>query len=431
MTIVPAILSTAPLTQFSSLPRRFYTGRILTLRVHPRRPACYNFCMAAKPIVMEGIPNSMERGIGAGILPAQDIRMLLEHGHVHASVPVPEENIQPASLDLRLGSVAYRVQASFLPGAHSTVEDKLGQLGMATLDLSQKAILEKGCVYIVPLMEELALPPEVTAKANPKSTTGRLDIFVRLITDHGVEFENVPASYTGRLYAEIVPRTFTVAVRAGMRLNQLRFVYRNPPTTDSMLVDLDKLHGLVFEGEEGEDKLAIAHIDRGLTFSINLKSHMPGEILAYKARKNAPLIDLDKVDHYVPEDFWEMVRNIKDFSLVLDPGDFYILASKEKVRVPGNYAAEMVPFDPAVGEFRVHYAGFFDPGFGYGDNDIKGTPAVLEVRAHEVPFLIEHGQIVGRLVYFPLMSTPDKIYGKGIGSSYQQQALTLSKQFRK
>jgi dCTP deaminase len=387
--------------------------------------------MAAKPIVMEGIPNSMERGIGAGILPAQDIRKLLAHGQVRASVAVPEENIQPASLDLRLGTTAYRVQASFLPGAHSTVEDKLQQLSMATLDLSQKAVLEKGCVYIVPLMEELALPPEVTAKANPKSTTGRLDIFVRLITDRGVEFENVPASYHGRLYAEIVPRTFTVAVRAGMRLNQLRFVYRNPPTTDSMLVDLDKLHGLVFEGESGEDKLAVAHIDRGLTFSINLKAHTAGEILAYKARKNAPLIDLDKVGHYAAEDFWEIVRNIKDESLVLDPGDFYILASKEKVRVPGNYAAEMVPFDPAVGEFRVHYAGFFDPGFGYGDNDIKGTPAVLEVRAHEVPFLIEHGQIVGRLVYFPLMSTPDKIYGKGIGSSYQQQALTLSKQFKR
>jgi dCTP deaminase len=216
-----------------------------------------------------------------------------------------------------------------------------------------------------------------------------------------------------------------------MRLNQLRFVYRNPPTNDDLLVDLDKVHGLVFEGEEGEDKLAIAHINRGLTFSINLKVQKPGEILAYKARKNAPLIALDKINHYAPEDFWEQVRDIRNESLVLDPGDFYILASKEKVRVPGNYAAEMVPFDPAVGEFRVHYAGFFDPGFGYGANDIKGTPAVLEVRAHEVPFLIEHGQIVGRLVYYPLLSEPDKIYGVGIGSSYQQQALTLSKQFKR
>jgi len=386
--------------------------------------------MGTKGIVMEGVVNSMERGIGAGILPSQDIRKLLAQGGVHAEVPIPEAHVQPASLDLRLGNIAHRVQASFLPGA-STVEDKLRQLSMSTLDLSTQAVMEKGCVYIVPLQEELRLPAEVTAKANPKSTTGRLDIFVRMITDYGVEFENVPAGYTGKLYAEIVPRTFTVAVSAGMRLNQLRFVYRNPPTNDDLLVDLDKVHGLVFEGDEGEDKLAIAHINRGLTFSINLKAQKPGEILAYKARKNAPLIALDKIDHYAPEDFWEQVRDIRHESLVLDPGDFYILASKEKVRVPGNYAAEMVPFDPAVGEFRVHYAGFFDPGFGYGANDIKGTPAVLEVRAHEVPFLIEHGQIVGRLVYYPLLSEPDKIYGVGIGSSYQQQALTLSKQFKR
>ncbi len=381
-------------------------------------------------IMMEGVVNSMERGIGAGILPAQDIRSLIERGNLRASQPIPEGNVQPASLDLRLGSVAYRVQASFLPGAASTVEDKLKLLTMTELDLERGAVLEKGCVYIVPLMEELALPPEVTAKANPKSTTGRLDIFVRMITDYGIEFENVPSGYKGKLYAEIVPRTFTIAVKTGMRLNQIRFVYRNPPTDDSLLLSLDRIHGLVYEQFEEKDTRQTANISRGLVFSINLKGK-PDEIIAYRARRNAPLVELDRINHYAPEDFWELCYPNRASSLLLDPGDFYILASKEKVRVPGDYAAEMVPFDPAVGEFRVHYAGFFDPGFGYGSNDIQGTPAVLEVRAHEVPFLIEHGQIVGRLVYFPLLSEPDKIYGQGIGSSYQSQALTLSKQFRR
>ena len=388
--------------------------------------------MSTRVVLEEGIINSMERGIGAGILPSQEIRKLLALGGVHSAHAIPEEHVQPASLDLRLGATAYRVQASFLPGVHASVEDKLRQLTMTQLDLTQGAVLEKSCVYIVPLMEELALPPEVTARANPKSTTGRLDIFVRMITDYGAEFENVPAGYHGKLYAEIVPRTFTVAVKQGMRLNQIRFVYRNPPTDDDLLLTLDKVHGLVFEGE---DTLVHAQVNRGLAFSINLKAKQPGEILAYKARKNAPLIELDKINHYDPDQFWEQVRagssGFRGDSLILDPGDFYILASKEKVRVPGSYAAEMVPFDPSVGEFRVHYAGFFDPGFGFGANDIKGTPAVLEVRAHEVPFLIEHGQIVGRLVYYPLLNPPDKIYGLGIGSSYQQQALTLSKQFKR
>jgi dCTP deaminase len=384
--------------------------------------------MASREIMMEGVVNSMERGIGAGILPSQEIRALIARGAIHAPIAIAPEQIQPASLDLRLGTVAYRVQASFLPGAQFTVEDKLQRLSMAKFELGNGAVLEKGCVYIVPLLEEIALGPELSAKANPKSTTGRLDIFVRLITDHGIEFEHVPAGYKGRLYAEIVPRTFTVAVKTGMRLNQIRFIYRNPPTSDLELVSLDRIHGLVYGADE---QIAKANIHRGLTFSISLRASKPNEIVAYKAKKNAPLIELDRVNYYDAADFWEGCQQSKDGSLLLDPGDFYIVASKERVRVPGSYAAEMVPIDPSVGEFRVHYAGFFDPGFGFGANDIKGTQAVLEVRAHEVPFLVEHGQIVGRLEYFPLLETPDKIYGVGIGSSYQQQALTLSKQFKR
>jgi dCTP deaminase len=337
-----------------------------------------------------------------------------------------EEHIQPASLDLRLGDVAHRVQASFLPGPR-TVESKIKELRMTRVDLTKAAVFEKGCVYIVPLLEELNLPESISAIANPKSTTGRLDIFTRLITDRGVSFEHVPAGYRGKLYAEIASRTFTVAVRAGMRLNQLRFVRGKPKSPDTLISRLDEQENLVYVDEE----TAKAHVDRGLRITVNLEGSQPSEVIAYKARKHAPAIELDRIDYYSPEEFWEARTPPASKSLILEPGDFYILASRERVRVPPGYAAEMVPFDPSAGEFRIHYAGFFDPGFGYGASDIKGTRAVLEVRAHEVPFMVDHGQIVGRLTYMPLLSQPDKIYGTNIGSSYQYQGLTLSKQFRR
>jgi dCTP deaminase len=309
------------------------------------------------------------------------------------------------------------------------VEDKIKELRMARVDLTGAAVFEKDCVYIVPLIEELHLPGHVSGKANPKSTTGRLDIFTRLITDHGVEFDRVPAGYKGRLYAEIVSRTFTVAIRAGMRLSQLRFVRGNPDDShDREIKKLDQKQTLVYMDEDNPVK---ARLDRGLRVTVNLEASEKGEVIAYKARRNAPVIELNRINYYSPEEFWEVRHENANKSLILDPGDFYILASRERVRVPAEFAAEMVPFDPSDGEFRIHYAGFFDPGFGYGSSDIKGTRAVLEVRAHEVPFLMEHGQMVGRLNYMPLLAKPDKIYGLGIGSSYQQQALTLSKQFRR
>lgn len=366
----------------------------------------------------------------AGILASQQIRELVHTGRVFTRVheQISEAQIQPASLDLRLGTVGYRVQASFLPGQEFTVEERVRDLQMIRVDLTRATVLEKGCVYIVPLLEELDLPPDLSAKANPKSTTGRLDIFTRLITDHGTEFEKVAPGYKGKLYAEIVPRTFTVIVRAGMRLNQLRFIKGDPSLLDSVVTQLDEQRSLVYLDESSPVK---ALIDSGLKISVNLRASEPSEIIAYKAKRNAPVVDLDKVGQYDPEDFWDAKYQVSTKGLILDPGDFYILASKERVRVPHEYAAEMVPIDPSVGEFRIHYAGFFDPGFGYGANDIKGTRAVLEVRAHEVPFLIEHGQIVGRLIYMGVLAEPDKVYGLNIGSSYQRQALTLSKQFKR
>jgi dCTP deaminase len=372
--------------------------------------------------------NAEEHAYTTGLLPSQAIRKLVEQGRISASPAITEEQIQPASLDLRLGEIAHRVQASFLPGQLATVEDRIRDLRMMRVDLTRAAILEKGCVYIVPLLESVNLPSDVSARANPKSTTGRLDIFTRLITDYGAEFEGVPAGYKGKLYAEIVPRTFTVAVRAGMRLNQLRFVRGKPTSPDSVISALDEEQNLVYLDENSPIK---AQVDRGLMISVNLEAAEPSEVIAYRAKRNSPAIELDKVNHYDPEDFWDIKYHPKNKALILDPGDFYILASKERVRVPPEYAAEMIPIDPSVGEFRIHYAGFFDPGFGYGTSDIKGTRAVLEVRAHEVPFMIEHRQVVGRLKYMRLLSRPDKIYGTDIGSSYQRQELTLSKQFRK
>jgi dCTP deaminase len=359
-----------------------------------------------------------------GIIPSQKIGELIRDGFIHAAAPIDPAQIQPSSIDLRLGAVAYRVRASFLPSRESTVARKLADFTLHELDLTRPAVLEKGCVYIVPLMEELKLPPRISGKVNPKSSTGRLDIFTRAITDYGRQFEFVPAGYTGKLYAEVVPRTFSILVRQGARLSQLRLSHGDASSSDADLMRLDRDERLVYLGDESET----AMIAKGLRLSVDLSEQ---EIIGYRAKKHASLIDLEKIDHYDPSEFWDTIHRTRNRDLVLDPEDFYILASKEKVRIPPLFAAEMVPYDPSVGEFRIHYAGFFDPGFGYGMDDIKGTRAVLEVRSHEVPFLLEDGQEVGSLVFERLMCPPDKLYGQGIGSNYQQQGLALSKHFRK
>jgi dCTP deaminase len=363
-----------------------------------------------------------------GILPSQRISELIAHGRISASIPIEDDQIQPSSLDLRLGPVGYRMQASFLPGPKATVESRIKDLAMTKIDLTRPTVFEKGCVYLVPLMEQLNLTAELSAKANPKSTTGRLDIFTRLICDGGTEFERVPDGYKGTLYAEVVPRTFTIIVQAGVKLNQLRFVRGCPPPSDTTLQELDEQETLVYGAG---DLPAEAQINRGLMVSLNLQGDPEHRLIGYRARQNTPAIDLLQKDHYDPEDFWDPMYEPRSRQIILNPDDFYILLSKEKVRIPPAYAAEMVAYDPSMGEFRIHYAGFFDPGFGYGASDVKGSHAVLEVRSHEVPFLIEDGQIVGRLIYERLLAHSDKIYGMGIGSSYQGQGLALSKQFKR
>ena len=388
--------------------------------------------MAHEQLLFPGVAQQTGAQDSSGVLPSQTIRNLIASGRItprrELCAEISEDQIQPASIDLRLGSVAYRVRASFLPGKSFTVQKKIEDLKMSEVDLTRPAVFEKNCVYIVPLMEELFLPDEVSAKCNPKSTTGRLDIFTRLITDYGEDFEWVRNGYRGRLYAEVVPRTFSVVLAAGMKLSQMRFLLGDPSSDDHSLRALDHQHGLVYLTE---DNRAEAEIEEGLWIRVSTQADSPTEVVAYKARSNAPVIDLSKVNHYEPDDFWEFIYPPRTGSLILDPGAFYIIASKERVRVPPEYAAEMVALETSVGEFRIHYAGFFDPGFGFGVNDdIKGTRAVLEVRAHEVPFQIEDGQAVGRLYYMHLLSIPDKVYGAKIGSSYQGQALSLSKQFK-
>jgi dCTP deaminase len=355
----------------------------------------------------------------SGIFPAEMIAELFAGGAITAPKRLEVDQVQPASLDLRLGPVAWRVRASFLPGPAMTVAERLERLRLHEIDLAQSAVLETGCVYIVPLMESLALPPDIAAAANPKSSTGRLDIFTRVIADHAREFDSVPAGYRGPLYLEVSPRTFPIVVRAGSRLSQVRFRRGSARLDDAELVALHKTSALV----DGEP-----HISSGLALSIDLTG--AGGIVGYRAKRHTSLIDVDMRAAHDVLDFWEPIASHKRAELVLDPDQFYILVSREAVHVPPDYAAEMVPFDPLVGEFRVHYAGFFDPGFGHSAAGGAGSRAVLEVRSHEIPFILEHGQIVGRLVYERMLARPKVLYGSGLGSHYQAQGLKLSKHFR-
>ena len=338
-----------------------------------------------------------------GILPYQAIERLIATGAIAAETPFTPIQVQPASLDLRLGGRVWRVRASFLPGLGRKVTERLKDVAMHELDLTRGAVLERGCVYIAEVQERLKLPRGVQARANPKSSTGRVDVFVRLLTDHSAAFDDVADGYEGPCYLEIAPQTFSVLVRTGTRLNQLRLKQGDVPRLGSKSVGVD----------------------------------LTGAVAGFRARRHAGVVDLDLEDGHDPKDFWQPLEPRPNGfgvgELLLDPGEFYILASKEPIEIPALQAAEMTPIDPSVGEFRVHYAGFFDPGFGYGagaGGDINGTRAVLEVRSHEVPFILEDGQVVASLVFERLLERPRALYGEGIGSNYQRQGLKLSKHFR-
>lgn len=361
----------------------------------------------------------------AGILAAQQIHELVAKDHIRISKVLDEDQIQPASLDLRLGEVAYRVRASFLPGPDRKVTDRLDSVKLHEVDLKGGAVLEVGCVYVIPLLERFKLPAGISASANPKSSTGRLDVFTRVISDRAREFDQIPDGYQGTLYLEVSPRTFPVIVRTGSRLSQIRF-----RTGPSILNDdeLSVLHN---------DQTLVAstdpYISNGISLSIDLKGDDQG-LVGYRGKRHTGVINMDVKAQHDVRDFWEPIytqgAGPGPGSIVLDPDQFYILVSNEAVHVPPDYAAEMVPFDPLVGEFRVHYAGFFDPGFGHSAAGGTGSRAVLEVRSHEVPFILEHNQTIGRLIYERMLERPETLYGEITTSNYQGQGLKLSKHFR-
>ena len=354
-----------------------------------------------------------------GVLPSQSISKLILKKIIFADNEIEKGQIQPASLDLRLGNVAWRVRASFLTGKDKNVSDLLDEFKMHQIDMKEGAVLEKGCVYLVPIEENLRLPADLSAIANAKSSTGRLDLLTRIITNKGTEFDRIPAGYNGQLFVEICPRSFSVLVRPGMRLNQIRFRQGQTILADEELLELHKKEKLIDSAPK---------IDAGLGFSVDLQPEK-GSLVGYQAKPHTGIIDLDNVKTYKREDFWQEVHS-SNSKIILDPDAFYILVSRESVHIPPAYAAEMAPYIAMVGEFRVHYAGFFDPGFGHANAGGSGSRGVLEVRCHEAPFVLEHGQIVGRLVYEKMVEIPKELYGDNIKSNYQGQGLKLSKHFK-
>lgn len=368
------------------------------------------------------VPSDVRAPATTGVMTATDIEALADARAIAPARPIEDGQVQPASIDLRLGPVAYRVRSSFLPLEGCSVRDKLDRYAMHEIDLTRGAVLERQCFYVVPLLESLALPKAIGGTTNPKSSTGRLDVFTRVITDGATGFDIVPAGYAGPLYAEISPKTFSIFVHEGSRLTQMRLRRGAVALSEKAMRETQAATPLVHAAD------AAATInDNTIAVSVELAGDGETGLIGYRARRHSGVIDLDRIGHYDPAHFWEPIHAEEDGGLILDPDEFYILASKERVSVPPNLCAEMVAYDVLNGEFRVHYAGFFDPGFGWPG----GTRAVLEVRSHEVPFLLEDGQIVGRLAYERLTRAPEQIYGAGIGSSYGSQGLTLSKHFRR
>ena len=373
----------------------------------------------------------------AGVLAFQELKDAVAAGWIVSSSPADERQFQPASLDLRLGSTAYQLRASFLP-FRETVEARLtrpdasdGDLVIDRLSLDSGATLQRGSVYLIPLQESLALPANVRGRANPKSTTGRLDIFTRVITDRTPRFDEIPSGYGGPLYLEVSPQSFPVRVHAGLSLNQLRLLAGPSSTTDADLEALYRASPLLYDDDDRPIGVERVTFNDGLCMGVDLSGRATGGIIGYRAHANPPLVDLARIGAYAIDEYWEPIKRPARDSYILEPNRFYILVSKERIRVPPDYAAEMVVYDAGAGEIRTHYAGFFDPGFGHGDGSVPGTKVVMEVRAREVPFMLYDGQTSFKVWFERLSSRPERVYGAGLGSSYQFQTLTLSKHFRR
>ncbi len=364
-----------------------------------------------------------------GVLPAQLLRRAVTHGWIHSSrFPLTEETIQPASIDLRLGDTAFALRCSFLPDTDSTVEEKREGIAFDKIDLRNGAVLERDRPYLIPLMEELKLPPSVRAKANPKSSTGRLDVFTRVITDRTHRFDEIVAGYEGRMYLEVVPRSFAIRVQTGLALNQLRLMVGDTRLSDKDLRTLHAEFPLLYHDSHPLRETELATSD-GLFLSLDVAGS-PETVVGFRAKRNGLPIDLSKVGAYAWRDYWDPVYPEAGRRIVLEPEVFYLLLSAEGACIPPGYAAEMMAYDPTAGELRTHYAGFFDPGFGYDPSGRRhGSRAALEVRARDVAFMVEHRQPVCKLTFERMHSHPDVLYGAALHSNYQGQETTLSKHF--
>ncbi len=364
-----------------------------------------------------------------GVLPSQQLRDAVSREWMIAGDwRIPRESIQPASVDLRLGDHAWALRCSFLPDSDSTVEEKVEDLAFERIDLRDGATLERDRPYLVQLIEELRLPQEIRAKANPKSSTGRLDVFTRVLTDRNHRFDEIAAGYHGALYLEIVPRTFAIRVKTGLALNQVRLMRGDARLSDEQLVALHREFPLLYRDSRalGDTELSVSD---GLFLSLDV-SGSEDSIVGYRAKKNSLPIDLTRVGALKWQDYWEPVHPEKGERIVLEPEVFYLLLSAEGVSVPPSYAAEMLAYDPTAGELRTHYAGFFDPGFGYSQKrKAHGSRAALEVRARDVSFMVEHRQPVCKLAFERMAQDPDVLYGEDVGSNYQGQQTMLSKHF--
>lgn len=368
-----------------------------------------------------------------GYLPYQMIEAACHHGYIHSEVPIEPSQFQPVSLDLRLGPKAYRIQCSFLP-ENDAVEEKLKDVNLYEFDISgDGGVLEKGAIYLIPLMEELRFPSSMFGLANPKSSTGRLDMFTRVIIDRGHRFDEIRKEYKGKMYLEIIPRSFPVKVQAGLSLNQLRIGVVASATLGNQGLEPEyKKNPILFDGSGFAVPYDSVKIKDGIYIGVELSGKTGEDIIAYKAKTNSSVIDLSKVNHYDPEDFWEPIPRTRNDRLILEPECFYIMTSKEKICIAPNLLAEMVAYEPNSGELRTHYAGFFDPGFGWTEDQSfdLGTHAVMEVRPHDVPFMVEDGQTFCRLKFEKVVERPVVVYGKQIHSNYHSQRLTLSKYFK-
>ena len=368
----------------------------------------------------------------SGYLPCQLIERIHQQGMIHSSVPIEGSQIQPVSMDLRLGPKAYRIQCSFLP-ENEPVEMKLREISLYDFDISNGGILEKNAIYLIPLLEELSLPSTLYGLANPKSSTGRLDMFTRVIVDGGHRFDEIPRGYKGKLYLEVIPRSFPVKAHAGLSLNQLRLSHITSHTLGKQgLESKYKNHPILFDRSGFSIPFEQVRVDGGVYVSVDVAGDEPDSIVAYKAKTNSTVIDLSKVKHYRAEEFWEPIYRPSKHRLILEPESFYIMMSKEKVCIWPDWLAEMIAYEPNSGELRTHYAGFFDSGFGWnGTNETmnQGTRAVMEVRPHDVPFMVEHGQTFCRLKFEKLVERPEKVYGIELNSNYHSQGLALSKYF--